>query len=214
MFDKIQKSIEIIINEFTSGDFFREVYEAKKEYFDYIGQVPEDDPNFENQMDLFMGWYLFDRPLREHQLPPVSLYYRKNLNTIERDFVPVYKALTEFKHSIYELVKVRTDSIVIRDLGNGEKYDVDNAGGRLGFSRGDLFEARIIPVEDNFFFANGFCFHPKGATKFIESQMKKVRGEDVMQRVKILMSLAQMKSKHQRFPHIDLNYIYTLTPKF
>ena len=63
-------------------------------------------------------------------------------------------------------------------------------------------------------FRSGFCFHPKEAYKFIESQMKKIREDDSAQRTKLLLKLGQMKNKQYRFPHIDVQYIYTLTPKF
>ena len=73
MIEKFQNCVDVITNEYTAGDYFREVYEAKKNYFDNLGVIAEDDPDFENQMDVFMGWYLFDRPLEKHDLPPISL---------------------------------------------------------------------------------------------------------------------------------------------
>ena len=73
MIEKYQTCVDVITNEYTAGDYFREVYEAKKNYFENLGVIAEDDPDFENQMDVFMGWYLFDRPLEKHDLPPVNI---------------------------------------------------------------------------------------------------------------------------------------------
>lgn len=214
MIEKFQQCIDVITNEYTAGDYFREVYEAKKNYFENLGVIAEDDPDFENQMDVFMGWYLFDRPLEKHDLPPVYLYYRKNQARFSPEEDSVYKALTLSKHSIFELVKQKGNSLLLRDLSNGQKFEVQDMQFKAGFSKGDVFEARLVPEGKSYVFANGFCFHPKEAFKFIESQMKKIREDDVAQRTKLLLKLGQMKNKQHRFPHIDAQYIYTLTPKF
>jgi len=214
MSEKYQKSIDTITQEYTAGDYFREVYEAKKEYFESLGAIAEDDPDFENQMDVFMGWYLFDRPLEKHDLPPVFMYYRKNSTTLAGEDADLYRHLTESRHSVFELAKQKGTALVLRDLSGGGKYEVEDFKFHVGFSKGDIFEARLIPNGKKYVFANGFCFHPKEAAKFIELQMKKIRDEDVAQRTKLLLKLGQMKNKHHRFPHIDVQYIYTLTPKF
>jgi hypothetical protein len=214
MAGKYQECIDLITNEYTAGDYFREVYQAKKDYFESLGVISEDDPDYENQMDVFMGWYLFDRPLEKHDLPPVFLYYRKNQGEFSPEEEPLFKALTLAKHSVFELLKQKGTSLVVRDLSNREKYEVQDLEFRAGFSKGDVFEARLIPEGKAFVFANGFCFHPKEAFKFIESQMKKIRDDDAAQRTKLLLKLGHMKNKQRRFPHIDVQHIYTLTPKF
>lgn len=209
-----QKCIDVITAEYTSGDYYREVYEAKKNYFDSLGVIAEDDQDFENQMDVFMGWYVFDRPLDAHDLPPAFLYYRKNMSKFSPEDQVSYKALTETKHSVFEMLKQKELSLTLRDLSNGQKYEVKELQYRVGFSKGDIFQARLIPFGKSFVFANGFCFHPKEAAKFIEAQMKKIRDDDAAQRTKLLLKLGQMKNKHHRFPHIDVQHVYTLTPKF
>jgi len=212
--DLIQKCLETITNEYTAGDFYREVYDAKKNYFENLGTVTEEDPDFENQMDVFMGWYLFDRPLNNFDLSPVQLFFRKNISGFSEEQKTAYQALIDFRHSIYELVKMKDSSFVLRDLSNKEKLEVADVNYRAVFSKGDIFEARLIPLQKQFMFTNGFCMHPKEAIKFIETQMKKIRAEDITQRTKILLKLGNMKNKHQRFPHIDIKHIYTLEPKF
>jgi hypothetical protein len=214
MVDRFQKCIDLITSEYTAGDYFREVYQAKKDYFESLGVISEDDPDYENQMDVFMGWYLFDRPLEKNDLPPVFLYYRKNAANFSAEEEALFKALALTKHSVFELLKQKDNSLVLRDLSNKEKYEVKDLQFRAGFSKGDVFEARLIPEGKAYVFANGFCFHPKEAFKFIESQMKKIREEDTAQRTKLLLKLGHMKNKQRRFPHIDVQYIYTLTPKF
>jgi len=214
MVSRFQKCLDEIILEFTSGDYYREVYEAKKEYIDNLGKIAEDDQDYENQMDIFMGWYLFDRPLTKHELPPVVLYHRKGAAGFSQELEVIFRAFTQNKHSIFELLKQKGNSFVLKDLAGGEKYEVNDEEFRVGFSRGDLFEARLVPDGKGYVFANGFCFHPKDASKFIELQMKKIREDDPAQKTKLLLKLGHMKNKQKRFPHIDTQHIYTLSPKF
>ncbi|MCO5143757.1 MAG: hypothetical protein M9962_11765 [Oligoflexia bacterium] len=214
MFERYQKAIDQIIEEYTTGDYFREIYEAKKDYFAQLGLVPEDDPDFDNQMDIFMGWYLFDRPLVKHEISPVNLYFRKARDQMSEEEIEVYNSLVNSRHSVFELLKIKNGCVVVRDLSNKEKLEVLDDTKMCGFSKGDVFQARLIPHQKSFLFAKGFCFHPKDASKFIEGQMKKIRADDHQQRIKILLKLGQMRNKIQRFPHIDSQHIYTLTPKF
>jgi hypothetical protein len=214
MLEKMQKCVDRITNEFTAGDYYREVYEAKKTYFESLGVLSEDDPDFENQMDVFMGWYVFDRPLAQHDLPPALLFFRRSQSTLTTEELPLYEAIIKNVHSVFEMLKQKGDLFSLRDLSTGNKFEVFDQHYKAGFSKGDIFEARLIPDAGRYLFAQGFCFHPKEAMKFIELQMKKIREEDVAQRTKLMLRLGQMKNKHKRFPHIDVQHIYTLTPKF
>lgn len=210
-----QECLELLITEFSTGEFYRELFEAKQEYFLESGVVSEDDPDFENQMDIFMGWYLFDRPLSEHDLPPVKLYFRRNRDNMNEEQLEKFTALTETIHSIFEVVKQRGDKLVLREYCTRKKMEVEDDRYNYGFSKGDVFEARIIPSgKKTYCFASGFCFHPQDSVKFIDSQIKKIRYQDLEQRNQLLLKLNQMKMKHLRYPHIDVSYIYTLNPKF
>lgn len=214
MIEQVQKALEKVIELYTSGDYYREVYEAKQSYFENLGNASEDSQDFENQMDLFMSWYLFNRPLSKHALPPIFLFCRNELGAMEKSDRDVYTSLSEARHSIFEVIKIRDTKLTVRDLSNDEKCEVEEVQFRFGFSKGDLFEGRLIPQGKKFVFINGFCFHPKEVQKYIEQQMKKIRSGDAAQRSKIILHLSYMSKKHQRFPHISAEHIYSQTPVF
>lgn len=211
-----EDALKKLMDEYTTGDFYREVYQAKQEYFADPGPISEDDTDFENQMDIFMGWYLFDRNLSKFDLPPVLLYYRKNEAAFADDDRLVFSRLTNTVHSIFEFLKVKGSGVLLRDYCSREKYEVSDTKYSAGFSKGDIFESRLIPMPTgtSYAFAPGFSFHPRESSRFIDAQVKKIRYQDVEQRNKFLLLLNRMKLKHQRFPHIDVKHIYTLEPKF
>lgn len=208
-----QACLNTIIEYFSTGDFYREIYNAKKEYFNIYGVINEDDPDYENKMDLFLGWYLFDRHLTGYDISPVLLYYRRNTLDLTPEERNRFKNLSDIVHSIFELVKMKGEVITVRDLGTRKKIQVADNRYNAGFSKGDIFEGRIVPTDEGFSFVGGFCFHPKETVKFIEKQMKKIRDDDNTQRSKLLLRFATMQQKHHRFPHIDLKFIYATEPK-
>ncbi len=211
-----QKYLEPIIEEFTTGEYYREVYNAKQEYFDKAGIVYEDDPEFEQRMCIFMDWYLFDRDLPGVDLPPIKFYFRKQKDGFSSEDLNVYRDFCSTIHSVFRLKRFTWDrkGLVIVDLFSNKSYTVTDPDFDRGFSRGDLFEARLIPFRGNYAFSKGFCFHPSEMEGFILGEVKKVRHQDKSRQTKLILQLSSMKLKHIRFPHIDISHIYTLESRF
>lgn len=211
-----QKYLEPVIEEFTTGEFYREVYNAKQEYFDKAGVVYEDDPEFEQRMSIFMDWYIFDRDLPGVDLPPIKFYFRKNKDRFSNEDLNIYRDFCSTLHSIFRLRRFTLNGkgLVIRDLFSAKTHTVEDSEINKGFARGDIFEARIIPFKGGFEFSRGFCFHPNEMEPFILGEVKKVRFQDKTRQTKLILQLASMKLKHLRFPHIDIRHIYTLSSRF
>ncbi|MEZ4872209.1 MAG: hypothetical protein R2827_08170 [Bdellovibrionales bacterium] len=105
----------------------------------------------------------------------------------------------------------------MRDLFSNYKIKVYEDNYTIGFNKGDLFEARLIPYKDSFFFAKSFCFHPPEAKKFIKKQVKATNAlpieEQTSAREKLMFMLFKMKSKYVQYKHVPLEMIYTLETK-
>lgn len=210
-----QKYLEPIIEEFTTGEYYREVFEAKQEFFEKAGVVYEDDSEFEQRMNIFMDWYLFDRDLPGVDLPPVNYYFRRNKGRFSSEELNIYKDLCSTIHSIFRLKRLTLFKkiLVVRDLFSLKTIKVFDLMINRGFTRGDIFEARIIPFKGEYEFSRGFCFHPVEMVSFILSEIKKVRFQDKDRHTKLILQLSSMKLKHQRFNHIDVRHIYTFESK-
>ena len=211
-----EKYLEPVIEEFTTGEYYREVYTAKQEYFDKAGVVYEDDSEFEQRMCIFMDWYLFERDLPGVDLPPIKFYFRKHKTDFSNEDFNIYKDLCATIHSIFRL-KRRTfwgEGLVVQDLFSNETHKVSDAEIQRGFSKGDVFEARIIPFKGIYEFSRGFCFHPLEMEHFILGEIKKVRYHDKKSQTKLILHLSSMKLKHLRYRHIDVHQIYRFDSKF
>lgn len=211
-----QKYLEPIVEEFTTGEYYREVYAAKHEYFEKAGVVHEDDFEFEQRMCIFMDWYIFDRDFPGVDLPPIKSYFRQHKDQFSNEDLNIYRDFCSTIHSIFRLKRTTWsgDGFVIQDLFANKTYTVTDSEINRGFSRGDIFEARIIPFKGGYEFSRGFCFHPAEMESFILSEIKKVRFQDKKRQTKLILQLAAMKLKHLRFQHININHIYTFDSKF
>lgn len=211
-----QKYLEPILEDFTTGEYYREVYNAKLEYFDKAGIVYEDDPEFEQRMCIFMDWYIFDRDLPGVDLPPIKYYFRKNKEKFTSEELNIYRDFCSTIHSVFRLKRFRffRNGLVIQDLFSNKSHNVVESEITRGFTRGDIFEARIIPFKGRLEFSRGFCFHPSDMRAFILGEVKKVRFQDKSRQTKLILQLAAMKLKHLRFPHIDIRHIYKFESRF
>jgi len=209
-----QKYLDPVIEMFTTGEYYKEVFQAKQEYFERAGVVYEDDGEFENRMCTFMDWYVFDRELPAIDLPPIKFYFRKNKDLFSSEELNLYKDFCNTIHSIFYLRKVRGGTIYLKDLFSRKNHEVRDTEINMGFVSGDIFEARLIPFKGVYEFSKGFCFHPVEMEKFILGEIKKVRYQDHSRQTKLILQLAAMKLKHMRYQHINIKHIYTFEPKF
>lgn len=209
-----QQFLDPVVEMFTTGDYYKEVYAAKQEYFEKAGVVYEDDGEFENRMCIFMDWYLFDRELPTIDLSPMKFYFRKFSDTFSPEQLEVYTEFCKTIHSIFYLQNIKDTVIVVKDLFSKKTYEVCDADINMGFVKGDIFEARLIPFRGAYNFSKGFCFHPVEMEKFILGEIKKVRYQDQGRQTKLILQLAAMKLKHTRYQHINIKHIYTFDPKF
>ena len=206
-----QKYLEPVIEEFSTGEYYREVYNAKLEYFEKAGVVFEDDPEFDQRMCLFMDWYIFDRDLPGVDLPPIKYYFRQNRDRFSNEELNIYKDFCSTIHSIFRLKRhtLFGANLVVEDLFSNKAYTVSDLEKNRAFTRGDIFEGRIVPFKGELEFSKGFCFHPTDMESFILSEIKKVRFQEKARQTKLILQLAAMKLKSERFNHIDIRHIYT-----
>lgn len=211
-----QKYLEAIIEEFTTAEYYREVYEAKQEYFKKAGIVYEDDVEFEQRMCIFMDWYIFDRDLPGVDLPPIKYYFRKYKDRFTSEELNIYKDFCSTVHSVFRVKRLTWNrkGFVVEDLFSGKIYKVMDSEMNKGFARGDLFESRLIPFRQSYGFSRGFCFHPVEMESFILGEIKKIRSQDKRIQTKLILQLSAMKLKHLRFQHIDIRHIYTFESRF
>lgn len=205
----IDPMIEKLLNYFTGSDYREEVIQAKKDFFEDVGLVGDESAYYEMRMSQFLDWYLFTRELSKTHLPPVQYAIENNLISFDDSDAQLVEGFSKCQHSLFEFIKVRGGDVYIRDLFTGKKMELRDSQVTSGFNADEIFETRVIPFNDTWIFAKGFCFHPAEVKSFIMKEIKKVKHLDQSQKEALMFRLLKMRYKFEQYKHIRLDYIYT-----
>jgi len=170
----LREKLDKVIERITKNQFSDDIYEARKDYQKVAGEIYEDDKSYEARMGLFLEWYIFDRKLPGRELSPLEALIADNGYAESGDEATAIKDFTDNVHSLFLIKKVRDSEVVVLDLFEDKKYTVKENEGKLIFQKNEIFEARIILDNGNYYFTGNFCFHPRDAARYIKEEIKKV----------------------------------------
>lgn len=204
----LNEHIERFTQAATSDEFAEEIILAKKEYFSKVGEVFEEDKSFENKMRAFTEWYCFDRIMNKYEKTPIQYFNLINTATLSSEEKDVYKDFLKNVHSIFYVAKLNKDSLVVQDMCGSEKSLISSENANLVFQKGDVFEGRIIPYKEKYYFSGVFCFHPGKLYRKIKKELKKKSGKQ-KEKMDFLFLLSSMSLKLERYRKIDIKDIYT-----
>ena len=169
----IKDSIEYLIKIATNPPYSNNLLAARQEYQKYAGDIFDDDKSYENQMALFLEWYIFDRIEPAHDQTVLELI----INNGKGETLDPLKNINEFIshiHGLFIIKKIKDHSVKAINLFGNKQYDVVEPSGKLYFSKNSIFEGRLLTHENSYYFTGNFCFHPEDSKKFIKSEIKKV----------------------------------------
>lgn len=202
--------IDRLIVFFTAEKFQDEVAAAKREFFDESGIVDEDHPHFEMRMTQFLEWYLFSRRMNDTGKTPAEYALEIPDFEMTSDERPAFENLVGVRHSLFEFLKIRGNDVYVRDLWLGKKIVIPDSPVNIGFNRDEIFDARVIPDGDVFRFTRAFCFHPPEASRYILSEIKRIRKlENPAEEEAFMLKLLKMRYRYEQYRHLRLDYIYT-----
>ena len=202
---------------YTQNEYLSEIEKAKAYFFERAGVVDDEAQDYEMKMTQFSDWYVFARPLDEYGVPPVKHALVDGKFEINEALKPAYESLSQHRHSIFEFLKIKKDDLYIKDTLSNYKFVVKKSPVLLGFSKEELFEARLIPHEDSFTFTRGFCFHPPQSKKYILKEiktLKKIKDEELVKaREDLMTKIYIMRYKQQQYRHLKVEDIYSNTSR-
>ena len=169
----IKDSIDYLIKIATNSPYSDNLLEARKEYQGFIGDIFEDDKSYENQMALFLEWFIFERIDSAHKQTILESIINNN-NEIPPHilkFIDLYKSNI---HGLFLIKKIKKDYVRVVNLFEDESYDAIELSGDLYFSKNSIFEGRLLPHENSYCFTGNFCFHPEESKKFIKREINKI----------------------------------------
>ena len=192
----IKDSLEHLIKIATDAPFSNDLLVARKEYQKYAGDIFEDDKSYESQMALFLEWYIFERrdPIHDQTVLEVII---NNEKEVPPHLLKNIRKFTSNIHGLFIIKKIRGHSIRVINLFDDEKYDVVGSSNKFSFSKGNVFEGRLLSHEDSYYFTGNFCFHPEGSKKFIKSEIKKITSIQKSQEKKLESQKREAKKENK-----------------
>jgi hypothetical protein len=209
-----EELIDRLTLHFTNDPYRAEVAAAKKEFFDEAGIMDEESQFFEMRMTQFLEWYLFTRPLSlaigAGRVTPAVRALEIEEFVMTADERPAFESLACIRHSLFEFVRIRGEEIHIHDLLLDKPIVIYGSPIRIGFSRDEIFDARLIPDGEQFHFSRAFCFHPAEASRYILAEIKKLRkSKNTSDEETFMLKAIKMRYKYEQYRHLKLDYVYT-----
>lgn len=201
--------MEKILKVFAGPQFQDELNRAKRNFFESTVPNEENPELFDQRMSQFFDWYFFTREMEGFGQTPLDICEGSR----ELRFSPSEKnkltAMRIHRHSIFQFIKLKGEDVYIKDLMRNEKLIVKKSRQIFGFDTEEFFEARLIPQEDSYVFARGFCFHPASAQKFILGEIKKHKKNPDLNPEDFLLRLIKMRYKFEQYRHVKPEMIYS-----
>jgi len=151
-----------------------QIMQAKKEYQKTTGEIYEDDRSYNTRMALFLEWYLLDNYIPGTQKTILENIIEENHLTWDQSHLEACQDITNNIHALFEVKRIRENSVTVLNLFNDEKYLVHEGNSKLVFRKNDIFQGRIVPHKDKWNFTGYFCFHPNKTQRYLKEEAKKI----------------------------------------
>ncbi len=202
----IFKHLEKALKEYSSGDFYPMVLEAKKEYTILTGQINDDDDDYENRVNAFNDWYVLQYIAPEFQSSVMDEYARRH--ELPEDLA---EAFSKLNHSLFQYGGETYKNIkVVKDhLHKGPKLTLSSEHPTPGLLRGDLFTGRSLDYKGERFLLSGVCILPREMTGKLVRDARKVQKTGSREfETNFLMKLEYFKTKWTRYSHLPPERIF------
>ncbi len=199
MLDIVHDHLDKVLGQYTQGQFFADLKEAKDKYFSMTGKLDEDKDEFESRMNSFNDWYIFQ--YRQKDGSKVIEEYIRN-NQLEEELA---QALLNVNHSLFEFNRTSfRKQIVLKDILHDEKIVLKKDHPTISLMEGDVFSGRVIKFKGENYLLRGVCTLPQGVKSILKKQSKKVRKLNSFdEELSFLLQLESLKTKAMHYSHID-----------
>jgi hypothetical protein len=184
---------------------------ARKAWFERFGEPHEEDRSYESRMNALLDFYLYDfRP--DGVDSTLESFLRAGGGGLPTDELARFRELGGNVHGLFEVRRLKPGEVRLRDVVNRQDHDVAERRAMVGVGKGDLLEARLVPVDGRLQFSGAFLYHPPEARKAILAEVNRLRkaaGRRGKPDVKAFLArLSRMAFKLERYRNVKVESIY------
>ncbi len=210
MSEIVLEHIERALVEYTSGDHYQTMVDAKKEYFLVTGQIFEEDEDYESRMNSFNDWYVLQFMSNKQDSTFIENYM--DHHEVEDNIATSLKSMN---HSLFEYTgKNFRKQYVLKDILHDKKVILPMDHVNLPLLKSDLFLGRVLDYSGASLLMSGLCILPKEVKPILKKESKKVRknSEDKSE-IDFLLQVEAFKTKWSRYGHVDIKKIFDFNKK-
>ncbi|MBI5494256.1 MAG: hypothetical protein HY904_04460 [Deltaproteobacteria bacterium] len=189
------------------GPHREEMLRARADFFRASGEVRDEEPCFEPVMDAFVDWYLCDRPM-EAMGTPVERFLKEQQGVLPAAELEPFQALARTRPGVFLLEGMDEGTIRVRDLFTMDRLVVHERRRLVGVGRGDVFHARLVPLEDGWFFTGFPLFHPTEVRGQVRKVLRHARKAGAAAYAEAQQQLFQKRVKVDRYRHVPPPDLY------
>jgi len=189
----------------------QEFIRAKDDFYLLFGKVFPEDAFYEARMNYFLEYFVFVRPITEAVNPAHAgktpfVLFRES----EAAVVQVPDNERGVTHSLFQVVRHRKDSMVVRDLMTGTKHKIvpRHSETFCGFGKSDIFQGFVFSTGDLSHVSHGVVIHPRKVESIIKKTIKNVKKSLPDRSESLLRELAHLQIRAARHSHVNPKLIY------
>jgi len=200
--------LERVLSLYSEGDGLAVVMDARAAFTELSGRFDEGDPWHETWSRLFLDWFGFDYEIPPHSSPVHRFVTERYADLVAEGSLMLYRGLMSTHRSVFEVRRVGRGTIHLRDLVGGGRFAVTHPFSEADLRKGDVLDARIVPMRGELTLGAGMILHPEEAVPLIHDLVLKL-ADDGRLGWKTVHLLARMHLQHLQAPSLKITSIYT-----
>lgn len=179
---------------------------AKKYFFKHNGKIFDDEAFYEQRMNFFIDYFLFQTPVIHENniaLTPYHLYLIK-INSSDKSF--------KFVYSVFKIIHSSDCLLKIVDLINIKKYEIYPKKNQtfIGLQKNNIFQGFIYHIQNKYYLSDGIFVHPGKSQKLILKLTKKIQSNKypITQIFSLLNHLSKAQITILRQPQLNIFKVY------
>jgi len=195
---------------FSSGSGYDQLLKAKKTYFDLVGNIDEEDEDFENRMNSFNEWFLLQYIEEGRTQTFMAEYLVKN--NVE-DYIA--ESFKNHNHSFFEFLgKNLKRQFTIKDILHNKKIIMAADLKDFPVLKGEIFLGRVIEFRDGNYLMPGLCLLPQESRSILKKQSRLVvKQKNQELELPFLLNIEKLKTKWSHYDHVDISKIFVFGNK-
>lgn len=210
--EQLDDCLERVV-QWVAGRFGKEYFvEPLEEFAVVFGKSFPEDPFFQDRMNYFLEYSVLEKPLKGNAagLTPLRMFMDELVGR-EELFPEPWRIFSEFRHSIFEVVRSGEQQILLKDLFNERRYIVrSKAGETLKYlTKKTIFQAYLFGSTGAFYLGQGVVIHPERARKPLKKFIKIKTKANVLKEMDTLKLAALVNMRYLRMKHVDPSTLYS-----